>query len=182
MSNRWLRITSAERLNLRSRPRWNLPTSEIWSTHINAPLWEQRPLPPPVRDQLPAWEWDLHQALDLTSSRTELRVAVLGAGVPPGDIVDDVEGLLLAYEELASNGFRHGQAPVQATVTAGGDGWLVDVTDAAVDRAPIPAADRDPAFGGMGLYLVSQLCSAYGWSVTAGRKHVWGYVRLPSAS
>ena len=148
---------------------------------MDAPLWAQRPLPPPLADQLPAWNWELRQAADLTTSRSDLKVRVLGAGVPPGDIEDDVERLLLAYEELASNGLRHGQAPVQAAVTAAGDGWLIDVTDAAVDRAPTPAADRDPAFGGLGLYLITRLCRAYGWSVAAGRKHVWGYVHVTSA-
>ncbi|MGY5884186.1 ATP-binding protein [Modestobacter lacusdianchii] len=149
---------------------------------MDAPLWEQRPLPPLLRDQLPAWGWDLHDAADLTSSRIQLQALVLGAGTPPGDIADDVERLLLAYEELVSNGLRHGQAPVQAAVTAAGNGWLIDVTDTAVDRVPVPATDRDPAFGGLGLFLISRLCRAYGWSVTAGRKHVWGYVDLATVS
>ena len=113
--------------------------------------------------------------------RTELKAKVLGAGVPPGDIADAVERLLLAYEELASNGFRHGEAPVETVVIAAGDGWLIDVTDAAVEQVPIPAADRDPAFGGLGLHLIARLCEAYGWSVTAGRKHVWGYVGVAPA-
>lgn len=149
---------------------------------MDAPLWEQRPLPPPLRDQQSPWAWELRRAADLTSSRIELRAMVLGAGVPPGDIADDVERLLLAYEELASNGIRHGHAPVQAAVTAAGDGWLIDVTDTAVDSAPTPAADRDPALGGLGLFLIAQLCAAYGWSITAGRKHVWAYVQLPAAA
>lgn len=148
----------------------------------HAPQWEQRPLPAPIQDQSPRWSWDLRQAADLTRSRTHLRAAVLAAGLPPGDIADDVERLLLAYEELASNGFRHGQAPVQAQVTAAGDGWLIDVTDAAVDHAPTPATDRDPALGGLGLLMVARLCRAYGWSTTADRKHVWAYVGIPHHS
>ena len=145
---------------------------------MDAPQWTQRPLPQPLRDHLPPWAWDIRQPADLTSSRTALRSEVLAAGTPPGDIADGVERLLLAYEELASNGLRHGRAPVQASVTAAGDGWLIDVTDAAVDNTPTPAVDRDPASGGLGLYLIARLCAAYGWSVTAGSKHVWGYVRL----
>lgn len=145
---------------------------------MESPRWAQRPLPPPLRDQLPPWRWELRQAADLTRSRMELHASVLGAGVPPGDIADDVERLLLAYEELASNGFRHGQDPVHAAVTAAGNGWLIDVSDAAVELAPTPAADRDPAFGGLGLFLITRLCGSYGWSVASGRKHVWAYVRL----
>ncbi|CCH89169.1 Putative signal transduction histidine kinase (fragment) [Modestobacter italicus] len=127
---------------------------------------------------MPTWDWPLQQVADLTRSRNDLRARVLGAGTPPGDIADDVERLLLAYEELASNAFRHGQPPVRAMVTAGGDGWLIDVTDASVDRAPTPAVDRDPALGGLGLHLIARLCRAYGWSTSSGRKHVWGHVSL----
>ena len=145
---------------------------------MDAPQWAERPLPQPLQDQLSTWHWELRQAADLTRSRIELRAKVLGAGVPPGDLTDPVERLLLAYEELASNGVRHGRAPVRAAVTAAGNGWLIDVTDTAVDHAPTPAPDRDPAHGGLGLYLITRLCGAYGWSVTAGRKHVWGYVSL----
>ncbi|SDY61815.1 Anti-sigma regulatory factor (Ser/Thr protein kinase) [Modestobacter sp. DSM 44400] len=146
------------------------------------PPWSRRPPPQPQPDELPPWGWELRRPADLTRSRTALRVEVLGAGVPTGDIGDDVERLLLAYEELASNGLRHGQAPVRATVTATGTGWLIDVSDAAVDTSPTPAVDRDPALGGLGLHLVARLCSAYGWSVEAGRKHVWGYVSLAAVA
>lgn len=145
---------------------------------MNTPSWTEQPLPSSRIDQLPGWDWELNRAADLTRSRAELKAKVMAAGIPPGDIADAVERLLLAYEELASNGFRHGGVPVETTVTAAADGWLIDVTDAAVDRAPSPAADRDPAFGGLGLYMIARLCDAYGWSVAAGRKHVWGYVGL----
>jgi hypothetical protein len=63
-------------------------------------------------------------------------------------------------------------------VVAGPGGWLLDLSDEAPDRPPIPAVDRDPAFGGMGLHLVVQLSTAYGWEKRPGRKHVWA--RLPS--
>jgi hypothetical protein len=63
-------------------------------------------------------------------------------------------------------------------VVAGRWGWLLDVSDEAPDRPPIPAVDRDPALGGMGLHLVAQLSSDYGWEERPGRKHVWA--RLPS--
>ena len=42
----------------------------------------------------------------------------------------------------------------------------------------MPAVDRDPALGGMGLHLVAQLSTAYGWEGRPGRKHVW--VLLPN--
>jgi anti-sigma regulatory factor (Ser/Thr protein kinase) len=108
----------------------------------------------------------------------QLQEVALGAGVPPDEIDEGVERLLLAYEELASNGLRHGRSPVQAAVTAAVGGWLIDVSDAAADTAPHPAIDRDPALGGLGLHLVAQLSAAHGWSIEAGRKHVWAYVAL----
>ena len=149
---------------------------------MDAPRWAHQPPPPPAGDRLAAWTWRLQRAADLTSSRTDLRSRAVRAGIPPGDIDDAVERLLLAYEELASNGLRHGQTPVSAEVTAAQDGWLIDVIDSAVDQAPEPDAGRDPAHGGLGLYLISRLCVAYGWSVAAGRKHVWAYVEVAHAS
>jgi hypothetical protein len=62
---------------------------------------------------------------------------------------------------------------VRALVVAGTDGWLLDLSDEAPDRPPVPAVDRDPAFGGMGLHLVAQLSERYGWEQRPGRKHVW---------
>ncbi|MGY1607470.1 MULTISPECIES: ATP-binding protein [unclassified Geodermatophilus] len=88
----------------------------------------------------------------------------------------DVDELLLVYEELTSNGLRHGRAPVLVHVVATGGGWTVDVTDAAVERPPVPAHDRDPARGGLGLHLVARLCPAHGWVLDDGRKHVWAHV------
>jgi hypothetical protein len=38
---------------------------------------------------------------------------------------------------------------------------------------PTPAVGRDPAKGGLGLYLVARLSVAHGWYVDEGCKHVW---------
>ena len=80
---------------------------------------------------------------------------------------------MLAFEELTSNGLRHGGRPVHVSVTADAHGWLIDVTDSSVDRPPTPAVDRDPAHGGLGLHLVARLSTGHGWFVQGGRKHVW---------
>lgn len=50
--------------------------------------------------------------------------------------------------------------------------WLVDVSDAAVERPPTPARDPQPADGGMGLPLVSRLSTAHGWTLHGEREHV----------
>ena len=51
-----------------------------------------------------------------------------------------------------------------------------DVTDRATERPPALAAGRDPAHGGVGLYLVARLCPLHGWIISHGRKHLWACV------
>ena len=143
---------------------------------MSATLWGERPPPTAGRRVAAAWLWDLRTAADVTAARSTLRDEVTGSA---GE--DDVQRLLLSFEELASNGVRHGRAPVRVRVTGTRDGWLIDVTDAAVDRPPTPAIGRDAAEGGLGLYLVARLAAAQGWSVSGARKHVWALVdRAPA--
>jgi hypothetical protein len=75
---------------------------------------------------------------------------------------------------------RHGRSPVQVVVSDTGGGWLLDVSDMATDQPPSPAVDRDPATGGLGLYLVARLGAAHGWIVDGDCKHVW--VRIDYAN
>ena len=117
---------------------------------------------------------------DLTALRRKLHEEILRLGLPDEVGQDDVERLLLSFEELTSNGFRHGRGPVCVTVTQDATGWLIDVTDSAPEHRPAPAVGRDPAHGGMGLYLVARLSAAHGWWITRGRKHVWAHVRATS--
>lgn len=138
-------------------------------------LWMQRPLPPPPDVAVTVWRRELCTPIDLTVSRRELRAAVCTARLQERAPVD-VDELLVVYEELTSNGLRHGRSPVSVRVVAASGGWLVDVIDAAVERPPVPAVDRDPADGGLGLPLVARLCPAHGWMVDEGRKHVWACV------
>jgi len=104
----------------------------------------------------------------------KLRVALSHGGRPAAATDDDLDRLLLAFEELVSNGLRHGRAPVEAAVTTSETGWLLEVSDGAGDSGPVPAVGRDAALGGLGLYLVAQLCGSHGWSTQDdGRKIVW---------
>ena len=81
------------------------------------------------------------------------------------------------FEELVSNGLRHGGGRVEVTVSATTTGWLLEVVDGAGNTPPAPAIDRDAAYGGLGLFLVARLSSAHGWTPTkAGRKLVWAHV------
>jgi anti-sigma regulatory factor (Ser/Thr protein kinase) len=141
--------------------------------------WRRRPVPNVDEQALRVWNWELRSKRDLTTSRLSLRHELASTW---RSAEDDVERLLLAYEELASNGLRHGRAPVTATVAATPTGWLIDVSDADATRSPAPPIDRDPAEGGLGLHLVVALSSTHGWSVHAGRKHVWACLPRPSVA
>jgi anti-sigma regulatory factor (Ser/Thr protein kinase) len=139
---------------------------------MSATLWSRR-LPPRVGagDVTAAWEWSLTTVADVTSARVRLREELTGR---------DRDDVLLAFEELASNGLRHGSPPVRVAVVAAGADWQIEVTDGATDRPPVPAVGRDAAEGGLGLYLVARLASAHGWWVSGGRKHVWARLRGPA--
>ena len=140
--------------------------------------WEQRPPPDVVPDAV--WRGTPSAAAELTALRAQLRDALHDGPLASGADADVVDVVLLAFEELASNGLRHGRPPVHVTVattvTATGTGWLIEVSDAAADEPPTPAVGRDPSRGGLGLHLIARLCAAHGWSPRNGRKHVWAHV------
>jgi anti-sigma regulatory factor (Ser/Thr protein kinase) len=138
---------------------------------MSTTLWGDRPPPTAGRGGTSAWERELRTAADVTAARSALR-----GDIASGAADDDVQRLLLSFEELASNGVRHGRAPVRVRVVTTPDGWLIDVTDDAVERPPTPAVGRDAAEGGLGLYLVARLAAAHGWTVRGARKHVWALV------
>ena len=143
---------------------------------MHQPLWPQRTRPG-IDRPLASSNWPLSTLAELTQLRMRLRdeLQAIDAGGPVDG--DDVDRLLLAVEELASNSLNHGRPPVTVTLSSSAEGWLIDVTDTAADRPPTPAVDRDPAHGGLGLALVAQLSTAHGWYTEAAAcKHVWAFV------
>jgi signal transduction histidine kinase len=142
---------------------------------VRESLWLRLARPTPGPEATAVGRWEPTTPADLTAHRRQLSAALQDVTTADADEVA-VERLLLAFEELASNALRHGHGPVQVTVTAGRDGWLLEVSDAAVDRPPTPAVDRDAADGGLGLYLVARLCAAHGWDVHGEHKVAWCHV------
>jgi anti-sigma regulatory factor (Ser/Thr protein kinase) len=135
-------------------------------------LWPHSPVPDSPGS---AWEWQVATPSQLFLLRAELRARVEGGGSSDADACDH---LVLAVDELTTNGLRHGTGPICTRIVVTTHGWLVDVTDGLTDQGPEPAHGRDPALGGMGLHLVAELTTRRGWSVLDGRKHVWAC--LPS--
>jgi anti-sigma regulatory factor (Ser/Thr protein kinase) len=134
--------------------------------------WHEADLPD-VGDDPAAWSWEISRPAELTRARQDLHARIGAQHLPDDAEADDVDRLLLTFEELASNGLRHGGAPIRVRVTGTADGWLVDVSDARPGLPPVPARERDPAQGGLGLHLVARLAARYGWTVVGARKHVW---------
>jgi anti-sigma regulatory factor (Ser/Thr protein kinase) len=141
---------------------------------MSEPRWREEP---PPRLPTAFFGGAVTTAADITLLRGRLHRELVSRGLPADADEDDVERLLLAFEELTSNGLRHGRLPVRVHVSQGDSGWLIDVTDASPDHAPTPTLDRDPAQGGLGLHLVARLSAAYGWWAHPDRKHVWACVR-----
>jgi two-component sensor histidine kinase len=142
--------------------------------------WPHRPLPSSGTDASPMWAGPATLA-DLATLRRRLRAAVTSGSAPTCSDDDDLERLLLAFEELASNALRHGRPPVRVAVTPTPTGWLLDVSDAATDRPPTPDPERDPAHGGLGLRLVARLSAAHGWQLDGDRKRVWAQLMCTAA-
>jgi anti-sigma regulatory factor (Ser/Thr protein kinase) len=154
------------------------PSTDRPQEQMSTDRWEQAPLPDVREPVSTAWQWEISRPAELTAARGQLRADLTDGALPAGAAADDVDRLLLAFEELASNGVRHSGAAVRVTVTGTATGWLVDVSDARPDQPPVPAVDRDPSLGGLGLHLIARLSARHGWAVIGRRKHVWACLTL----
>lgn len=138
-------------------------------------VWPSAQVPSPRGD---VWRWELPTVHDASRVRMDLRARLAHPSLASRSTEDAREGLLLVFEELSSNALRHGGGAVRALIIANPAGWVIVLSDEAPDRPPRPAVDRDPALGGMGLPMVAQLATSFGWMSEEGRKHVWA--SLPS--
>ena len=114
--------------------------------------------------------WELENVAQLPRVRAELRHHMAAGGAVSPDARDQ---LVLALDEMASNALRHGGGVVQASVRMTPTEFLIEVSDQAVTAPPVPAVNRDPSEGGLGLYLIAELSTRHGWYVSGDCKHVW---------
>jgi anti-sigma regulatory factor (Ser/Thr protein kinase) len=122
---------------------------------------------PPAAQQL--LQWQLADVAELPAMRGEVRRTL-----EPTIGSDVLDQIILALDEMASNALRHGGVgPVEASVRTTDSGYLVEVTDSAAARPPMPAINRDPSEGGLGLYLIARMALRHGWYASARAKHVW---------
>jgi anti-sigma regulatory factor (Ser/Thr protein kinase) len=119
-----------------------------------------------------ALHWELRDVAELPRVRAELRGHATASTAEPMD-PDLLDQLILALDEMASNGLRHGGGTVEATVRLTADAYLLEVSDPATAAPPAPAVGRDPSEGGLGLYLIAELSTRHGWYVSNGAKYVW---------
>jgi anti-sigma regulatory factor (Ser/Thr protein kinase) len=138
--------------------------------------WPVRPVPP---RRGTGWERRLATAAAAADVRRDLAVHLDRASAAGHCSRDAGYDLLLAFEELTSNAFRHGTGAVDVTIAATEAGWLLVVSDEAPDRSPSPPTGRDRTLGGMGLEMVARLAREVGWQPGPGRKSVWA--ELPSS-
>ena len=117
-------------------------------------VWPSAPVPSEDGD---VWRWVLPTVHDASRVRMDLRARLAHPSLASRSTEDAREGLLLVFEELASNALRHGGGAVEAMIVAVPTGWLIVLTDGSPDSPPRPEVDLDPAFGGMGLPMVAQL-------------------------
>src|SRR4051794_41789893 len=111
-------------------------------------LWGNRPRPQlgsPGRAVLRGTPTTL---AELRALRMQLRADLENGSRPPGAADDDLDRLLLAFEELVSNGLRHGGGPGDVVVTGAGPRWVGGGSDAAGGLPPGPAVGRGAAPGG----------------------------------
>ncbi|SNS31866.1 Histidine kinase-like ATPase domain-containing protein [Geodermatophilus saharensis] len=135
--------------------------------------WPRRP---PPETTGPPYEYEITRAAQLRAVRAGLR-SWLPRVLDGADEDGVLETVLLAVDELASNGLRHGAGSVCVRAAPTPGGLLLDVSDDDPDHGPQPAIDRDPALGGMGLHVVARLTGERGWTVAGRRKHVWACLR-----
>ena len=123
------------------------------------------PTPIPYTSAVELGSWTLHGFGELRALRSGLRAVATTAA--------DVEGIVVAANELATNALRHGRPPAVVRLLREPGGLILDVADHDRESAPRQAAGRPPGAGGLGLRLTATFAKDVGWYATEVTKHVW---------
>jgi anti-sigma regulatory factor (Ser/Thr protein kinase) len=128
--------------------------------------------PPAAADGV---SWSLADVAELPRVRAEARRHAAATALANDPRSEDLrDQLVLALDEMASNALRHGGGSrVSASVRLTAEAYLIEVSDEAASSPPVPAVDRDPSEGGLGLYLIAELATAHGWYSHGSHKFVW---------
>ena len=97
-------------------------------------VWARRPPPESDRGRSTLLDGWPRTPADVSALRRHLGATLDGARTG----AEDIERVLLVFEELTSNGLRHGWPPVHVVVTATARGWLLEVSDGAADPTAHP--------------------------------------------
>jgi anti-sigma regulatory factor (Ser/Thr protein kinase) len=120
-------------------------------------------------------------AVSVKDTVSDLRAQVQARATAEGWLSPErVENLLLAVSEVATNGIRHGGEQRELQVWLTDDAVVCEVTD----NGPVPPGPlagylppRAGVIGGMGLWLVQQLCDAMAIRTVNGLTHARFAVR-----
>jgi anti-sigma regulatory factor (Ser/Thr protein kinase) len=120
-------------------------------------------------------------AVPVHDTVADLRMLVRTRAAAEGWLpLDRLENLLLALSEVATNGIRHGGEKRELRVWLTDEAVVCEITDnGAVPPDPLAGylPPRSGEIGGMGLWLVQQLCDAMAISTADGLTHARFAVR-----
>ena len=132
--------------------------------------WRRGAVPPATRRCV----WAMDRPRQLATARRGVRQYLAGCRCPAS--TDEVDSVVTVLDELATNALRHGAPPASVELCEHPEGWLVVARDADPGHAPVPAVDRPPELGGMGLHMVVALTRRHGIATGSRSKSVWALV------
>jgi len=94
------------------------------------------------------------------------------------DLADAIPDAVLVASELATNALRHTHSPFRVAVDRSGPTVRVAVEDLGRDQPTLCALTDDTTWG-RGVFIVDEVCSAWGTEQLPLGKVVWADMRVP---